>query len=65
MRYALFVTDDCGGSKQLYDSYDLQEMKRDADQKQRWALENDLEGLEYIVKQAYRTVYKGRKRIKQ
>jgi hypothetical protein len=60
MRYTLFVTDS-NSSKQLYSSEDLASLKADADFRQRLAKEEDDQtDIQYIVKQAYRLVYKAR-----
>jgi hypothetical protein len=61
MRYTLFVTDS-NSSKQLRSSEDLETLKDEADDCQKYALEDDENtDILYIIKQGYRQVYKARK----
>lgn len=60
MRYTLFVTDSTS-SKQLGSSENLDSLKRDADFRQQIAKQDDSDtDIQYIVKQAYRVVYKAK-----
>ena len=59
MRYTLFACDEVGGH-QMRSSSDLEPLKRAADNLTTKAVE-DGNDLQYVVKVAYRVVYRGRK----
>lgn len=58
MRYTLFACDEVGGHQMRSDS-DLELLKRSADDLRTNAFNNG-DDLDYVVKVAYRVVYKGK-----